>query len=326
MNYIAQAFKSHHDWWRYLVGIIVVFVAAQIGSIPFLLAVGYKTMQEGGGLTDLNDISKMMTILDSNLTLFLLLFSFAVGLAALLFIIKYLHNQPLIEATTSRPKIDWNRFFVGFGLVAITAVTFTIIDYKVNPDDYVFQFQMVPFLILAVIVVLLMPLQTSMEEYMFRGYLMQGIGVLAKNRWVPLILTSVVFGLMHIANPEVGKLGNIIMVYYIGTGFLLGIMTLMDEGLELALGFHAGNNMIAALLVTADWTVFQTNSILKDISEPSAGWDIVLPVLVLYPIYLIVLARIYKWNNWKEKLFGKVEKPVPVENEEVPFTQTENKQ
>ena len=33
------------------------------------------------------------------------------------------------------------------------------------------------------------------------------------------------------------------MIYYIGTGFLFGIMTLMDEGTELALGFHAANNL-----------------------------------------------------------------------------------
>ena len=37
----------------------------------------------------------------------------------------------------------------------------------------------------------------------------------------------------------------------------------MDDGLELAIGFHAANNLIAALLVTADWTVFQTESILN---------------------------------------------------------------
>jgi membrane protease YdiL (CAAX protease family) len=313
--FIAQAFKSLHDWWRYLVGIIVVFVAAQIGSIPFIVAVGYKSMQEGGSFSDMADMSKLMTILDSNLTLFLVLLSFVVGFVALLFMIRYLHNQPLIEATTTRPKIDWKRFFVGFGLVAVTTITFTLIDYKLNPDNYVLQFQAVPFLILALIVILLMPLQTSMEEYVFRGYLMQGIGVLAKNRWLPLILTSVTFGLLHLSNPEVGKLGNIIMVYYIGTGFLLGIMTLMDEGLELALGFHAGNNIVAALLVTADWTVFQTNSILKDVSEPSAGLDIILPVLILYPIYLIVLAKIYKWTDWKEKLFGRVEKPIVVAEE-----------
>jgi hypothetical protein len=32
-------------------------------------------------------------------------------------------------------------------------------------------------------------------------------------------------------------------VYYIGTGLFLGILTLMDE-MELALGFHAANNLV----------------------------------------------------------------------------------
>ena len=56
---------------------------------------------------------------------------------------------------------------------------------------------------------------------------MQGFGLLAKNRWFPLIVTSALFGLMHIMNPEVEKMGPIIMVYYIGTGLFLGIITLM---------------------------------------------------------------------------------------------------
>ena len=161
----------------------------------------------------------------------------------------------------------------------------------------------------------MIPLQTSFEEYLFRGYLMQGVGVLAKNKWLPLLITSVVFGGLHLANPEVDKLGNIIMIYYIGTGFFLGIMTLMDEGMELALGFHAGNNLIAALLVTADWTVFKTNSVLKDISEPSAGFDVIAPVLILYPIFLLIMAWRYKWTDWGGKLFGKVEEPIIVSDE-----------
>ena len=84
---------------------------------------------------------------------------------------------------------------------------------------------------------------------------MQGFGNLARNKWFPLVMTSLVFGLMHIFNPEVSKMGYIVLVYYIGTGLFLGLMTLMDEGLELALGFHAANNLIGALLVTTDWIV-----------------------------------------------------------------------
>jgi hypothetical protein len=99
------------------------------------------------------------------------------------------------------------------------------------------------------------------------------------------------------------------MVYYIGTGFFLGIMTLMDDGLELALGFHAANNLITALLVTANWTAFQTNSILKDTSEPAAGLDVLVPVFIVFPILLFIFSKVYKWKNWKEKLTGKVVDP-----------------
>ena len=125
---------------------------------------------------------------------------------------------------------------------------------------------------------------------------MQGLGVITKTRWVPLLATSVIFGGLHYFNPEVDKMGDIIMVFYIGTGLLLGIMTLMDEGMELALGFHAGNNLIAALLVTADWTAFQTNSIYKDVSEPNLGWDALIPVFVVFPILLLIFSKKYGWN------------------------------
>lgn len=101
------------------------------------------------------------------------------------------------------------------------------------------------------------------------------------------------------------------MFYYIGTGLFLGILTLMDEGLELALGFHAANNLVGALLITSDWSAFQTNSILKDVSEPNASLQIFIPILIIFPILLYIFAIKYKWSNWKEKLFGSI-KPLEI--------------
>ncbi len=311
--YIAQAYKYLHDWWRYfVVGLLAVFAATQIGSLPFLGALMVKVMGEGGDMSVLADPNTMMTTLESNLTLFLMLLSFVFGLLGLYLVVKYLHKQPWLSLTTSRKKTDWGRIWFGFGLIAVITIITTLVDYfYFAPDNYILQFDLIPFLILAVIAILLVPLQTSFEEYFFRGYWMQGLGVLTGNRWVPLLVTSLIFGLMHIANPEVEKIGYIIMVYYIGTGLFLGIITLMDEGLELALGFHAGNNLVGALLVTADWTVFQTHSIFKDIAEPAVGFLAIVPVFVFYPILIFIMARKYKWTNWSEKLFGKVSKPLP---------------
>ena len=304
--YIKQAFKVEHDWWLYLVGVLLVFIGSQLGQIPFLIAIITKSMANGEDLSSL-DYDAMMSILDLNLSLFLLLLSFAIGLVVVFLVVKYIHKQTLRSLTTSRAKIDWSRFWFAFLIWGVTTACFILLEYYFSPENYTFNFKPIPFLILVLISVVFIPLQTSFEEYLFRGYLMQGLGVLAKNRWVPLIFTSTIFGLLHIANPEIDKLGYALLVHYIGTGFLLGIMTLMDEGLELALGFHAANNLIAALLLTADWTAFQTHSILKDISDPEmSNVEVFFPVFVIYPILLIVFAKKYNWSNWKEKLFGTV--------------------
>ncbi|TVZ28001.1 hypothetical protein JM83_3085 [Gillisia sp. Hel_I_86] len=304
--FIQQAFNYQHSFWRYLLGLSIIILAVILGQIPLAVAM---FMEGGMDIVGMEE-NEILKILDPNLNLFLLLLTFAVGLFALFFVVKFIHYQPIGTVTTSRKKVDWGRFFFGFGLVAIFSVSVTAFDYFSNPQDYIVNFQSGPFFIMLIIALIMIPLQTSFEEYLFRGYLMQGIGVLVKNKWFPLILTSVVFGGLHFFNPEVTKMGNIIMIYYIGTGFLLGIMTLMDEGLELALGFHAGNNLLTVVLVTADWTAFQTDSLLKDISDPTAGVDVLIPIFVVYPLFLFIMAKKYGWSNWKEKLTGRVEAPV----------------
>ena len=307
--FLQQAIKSENQFWKYIVGSLIVIMASFIGQMPFLFAFIYKLISDGKKMDAINfDEKSLMATLDKNTTLFLLLFSFAVALVALYFVIKYLHQQNFKSMVTARKKIDWSRVSFAFGLWAIVTAGITAIDYYQNPQDYVLNFQLEPFLILLAIGIVMIPIQTSVEEFIFRGYLMQGFANLSYNKWFPLVMTSFIFGVMHIANPEVQKLGYITMVYYIGTGLFLGILTLMDDGMELSLGFHAANNLVGALLVTADWSAFQTHSVLKDISEPSAGFDIFLPVIIVFPILLLIFSKYYGWTNWKEKLTGNLSK------------------
>jgi uncharacterized protein len=132
-----------------------------------------------------------------------------------------------------------------------------------------------------------------------------------------LLITSVFFGLFHSANPEVAEMGFGVMIFYIGTGFLLGIMTLMDEGLELSLGFHFGNNLLAALLVTTDYSALQTDAVFKDISAQNTSdmlLEMIVSMAVTYPILLFILSKKYNWTNWKEKLTGKIQEPISLSN------------
>ena len=302
--FIEQGIKPENKFWKYILGFILFIVAYAIGQIPFTLAVLYKSISTGNGIP--SDPTELMNVLDSNLTLLLLLLTFVFAFLGIYLAVKYIHKQKFIDIVTARKKIDWERVFFSFGVWAIFSIVSIVIMYYNSPQDFIINFNLVPFLGLAIIAILLIPIQTSTEEFVFRGYLMQGFGVLFSNKWAPLLTTSILFGLMHIFNPEVDKLGYIILIYYIGTGLFLGIITLMDDGIELSLGFHAANNLIGALLVTTDWTVFQTNSILKDISDPDVGFDVIMPVIVIFPILIFIFGKKYNWSNWKEKLTGKI--------------------
>ncbi|MDA1019019.1 MAG: CPBP family intramembrane metalloprotease [Bacteroidetes bacterium] len=302
--YVENALKVKNNLWRYALGIFMIFIFTQLGSIPFIVAI----FQKGGleGAVKLSP-SNMMNILEnSNLTFFYTLFTFFIGFIGFLIVLKYLHNQSFNSITTSRKTIDFNRVFTAFVSISLILVLNVLFSVYLSPEEYVVQFNFDEFLILALIAILFIPIQTSLEEYIFRGYIMQGLGVFFKNKWFPLIFTSLSFGLLHLANPEIDKIGNIIIIHYVVTGLFLGIITLMDDGMELALGFHAGNNLLISLLVTADWTVFQTSSIFKYIGEPDVINETFFSLLIIYPLLLFYFSKKYKWSNWREKLFGKI--------------------
>jgi len=309
MNYIQQAYKGRNEWYWYLITIIIVFFGWQLfGAIPLLVtAVMYSSdMSEFARAAEDNFMSLGI---DKNLFLVLMILTFVIGLVTLLFCVKKIHKRSIKSLITSREEIDWKRFWFAFLLWGVIAGATTFFSIYTSPETHTWNFRPVPFILLLLVSFLMLPLQTSLEELLFRGYFMQGIGTLAKNRWGPLLFTSISFGLLHIANPEVAKLGYVSMVFYIGTGLFYGIVTLMDEGTELALGLHAINNITAATLVTADWVALQTDALYIDSSEPSVGFEMFLPVLILYPIMILIFSKKYGWTNWKDKLFGKIEKP-----------------
>ena len=283
----------------YLLGSFVVIIFNFIGQFPLT----YYIIESNTLDMSTGDPIELLRKIESNLQLLLILIPFLFSFIGFLWIIKKLHNTSLVKIATIREKIDFNRIVFSFVLWGILIIVMVLFDYYLYTDDYKLNFKLKEFLIMLPIAILFIPIQTSLEEFIFRGYMMEGFASLLKNSWMPLIMTSVIFGLLHIYNPEVEKLGYSILIYYIGTGFFLGILSIMDQGIELSLGFHAANNLITALLVTSSWTVFQTESILIDISEPNLFSEIVFSLLILYPLFLLVMSKKYNWNNWKEKMF-----------------------
>ncbi len=302
MTYIQQAFKGRNDILTLI--LVTIFVA----GIFILNFITYLISTE-------EDMEAAYAFLDSFppiISLIINLLPFAVLLILLFIFVKFVNERSIMSLTTSRDKIDWGRIFFSFALIVIITIVSFGVSYYADPSQIELQFNPVKFGILLIVSLILFPFQIGLEEYLFRGYYMQQIGIMVRNRWFPLILTSVLFGIAHSANPEVAEMGYITMIFYIGTGLLLGIMTLMDEGLELALGFHLGNNLLAALLVTSDWSALKTDAIFKYTAEEAntTAMEILVPVLIFYPIILLILGKKYNWSNWGDKLFGKVKKPL----------------
>ena len=308
-RFIEMAFEGRNEWWRYLATLFLVFLGWQfIGVIP-LFAYSYMKADSIQDWIEAAESAFLGLGIDSNLYLLLIIFSFIGGLAFLVLGIRTIHHRSVQSLVSSRSKIDWNRIRFGFAFWFLVSVLLISLDYISHPEDFLNNFKPVPFAILAVVSIVFIPFQTSFEELLFRGYLMQGFGLMFRNAWAPLFLTSIGFGLLHAFNPEVEKLGPMILLYYIGTGFLFGIITLMDQGTELALGMHAANNIVAAMIVTVDWAVFQTEALLIDKSEPSLGVEMLLPLLIVYPLAIFFLARKYRWKDWKQRLAGRIQAP-----------------
>jgi len=288
------------NFWYYILGSFILILFSFIGQLPMIPFLPTELPSPDANPMDL------FKSIPSNLRFFLILLSFVAVVPGIWLVVKKLHDLPIMSILSGIKKIDLERVMFSFMLWGSIVSAFVFLEYSLNPESYEINFKLKEFLILAVIAILFIPIQTSVEEIVFRGYLMQGFGHWLNSRFMALFLTSVVFGSMHLANPELTALGYEFIFLYITVGFVLGIMTLMDDGLELAIGFHAANNLIASLLLTADWTVFQTESILIDISEPSLGITDWLAPFIIYPILLAIFARKYSWTNWKEKLFSKV--------------------
>ena len=299
--FLNQALVYKNPFWMYLLGSFVIIIFVIIGQLPITFFITKESISAAGG-----DPMVALRSLDKNLQLILLLIPFLVGFLGLFLVVKKIHNRSLTSISTSRKSLDWNRIMYAFSVWSLVSILLIFGDYFFNPDSYEWNFNLKSFSLLLIISILLMPIQTSLEEYIFRGYLMQGFSFLFNSRWVALFITSIVFGSLHFSNPEVQKLGLGVMAYYIGTGLFLGILTLMDDGIELALGFHASNNIMTALLVTSSWTVFQTESILIDISEPTLGGETFFSLFILYPGFIFLMSRKFNWSGWKNKLISKL--------------------
>jgi membrane protease YdiL (CAAX protease family) len=292
--------SSKNEIARIVLTIAIVFLTyIVLGQLPLMLAVRFSDAE----VATIGEPSLQVyaQVFGKNTLLFYLLFPFLTAFIALIVCIKYIHKKSIRSYFTERKKFDVKRFFHAFFVWGIVLTGFLIVSLYTS-SELTWNFDIHLFLPLLVIAVLFIPIQTSFEEFFFRGYLFNIIKTPIKKSWLIVLFTGVIFGLMHGANPEIEVLGYGILVYYILTGIFLGLLRLMDDGLELSMGYHAVNNLFAALIISNEWQAFQTDALFIDHAKPTFGWDALLTICCFQPLLLLYFAKKYKWSNWKDKL------------------------
>lgn len=300
--FYQAARRGDNAFFKYILTLLSTVIGAVVGQIPLMIVVAREASNQGVALEGF-DIYGLG--LDENYLLFLLLLSFLGAAAGLYLGVRYFHFKRIKDILSGRPRLDWGRIAFGFLLWLGLNALIEVFSYWSVPEAYTFQFEPAPFALLLLLSVTLLLVQTSVEEALFRGYLLQGLGLAFRYRWIALLITSLCFGILHFANLEVDTFGaEVMMAYYIGIGLILGIITLMDEGAELALGMHAATNIYGATFVGYAGSSLQTPALfhLKSMNAPL----MLLAAMLSGLVFVGLAARRYGWSDW-----GKLLRRVP---------------
>jgi membrane protease YdiL (CAAX protease family) len=304
MKFLERALDGTNQVWRYVLVIVGGFLGGQmLGMIPLMIVMGAKTIVEGGaeGLNASNAADLTGLGISHNLGLFLMLLPSVASLFLIIFLIRWLHGRRFTETVNGRGKVRWERVASGAIVWGIVGLISFGLGYWMNPGDFIFQFDAKKFGVLVVISLVMLPLQTTSEELLFRGYLAQGVAAWTRRRWMAIVVPAVVFGLMHCVNPEVKAFGFWeMMANYILLGLVFGLVAVMDDGIELAIGMHAVNNILACLTATHPAMALQTDALF--VVEPGDAMDSFMEMLVTSILVVSYFASKYRWDF---KILGK---------------------
>ncbi len=297
-NHLECVTAQKSQWYWYLLVIFICFMATNtVGAIPLFIILITQWIQNPKPLTDINSFSQesMMSGIDSNLYLASMAFSFVVFLAVAIWIIKMFHGRSWTEVINGTKRVRWSRFFVGLAVWGVLQVGSFAINYMTDPNNFEFRFEPVRFIFLTIITLTMLPIQSSCEEFVFRGYLAQGVASWTGSRLWALLIPSVLFALLHSANPEVTKYGfGVMMANYFLIGLTFGLISLLDDGIELAMGAHSINNILGSMLMTYEGSALRTDALFKaKIINP--GEDLFIAVISSI-VFIGILAFIYKWK------------------------------
>lgn len=300
MNHIERIYDGENQWWKYLLVIIFGFFGGQVlGLFPSIVVVAGQVIENPNQDLDFDAILNLTQLgYSKNFNLFMMLVPFVMMLAISMLLVNWLHKRKFSEIVNGTQSIRWGRIKYAFLIWFLISALSIVAEYFLEPELFHWNFNLENFSILVLISVIMIPLQTTAEEYFFRGYFFQSVGAATRSRLAAAIVPGIIFGLLHSANPEVQEYGFwMAMPHYLLSGIVFGLLTAVDDGMELALGAHAANNLFLSIFITEKSAVFQTDALFY-VSELALDFSALIMAIAINIIFIILLHRKYKFN-WK---------------------------
>lgn len=287
ISFLENASEGKNNWWRYLLTVIVSLVGGSLlaGIILGMLLAVISVFFAG----EISNIYPFIQSTISNPIFLVVLVGISYTISVFLFYIclRFVHHKKFLSVINTVSGLRWKLLFKGLVLWALILFILSLPSLIFNQGGYEITYNSESFLILLIICLLAFPIQASFEEILFRGYLMQGFSLVSKKPWVPLVLTSLIFGSVHVLNGTNLYMDLSIVASTFIIGMMLGIIALGDNGIETAMGVHIANNLYVALFLnSADSGLPGLPSMVTtQASEPFSG----LPFLILAALLMITI-------------------------------------
>ncbi len=291
ISYIDAARWGNASIWRYILGgFLILFIWLIIGGVAtaiLLVAVG---IFQGLPLDDLAQLvfdPSLLGYIPYYLVLNLGFFFFMFGIWL---VVRLVHGRSVRSLVTAKSSVNWRRIGVGFIVWALLLGIGTLVEYLFSPETFSFTFDARIFIPFALLAIVITPIQTTVEELFFRGYLVQAGSLISRNWFFLSIWSGVLFALPHFTNPEVAANTAVVMLTFFVLGAFLAWISLKDGTIELAIGVHAANNLMAGLLVTFPESVLPTPAILTT-THFDPVFSLIAEIIICTLFYLLVFVR-----------------------------------
>jgi hypothetical protein len=234
----------NYAWWKPVLGIVLVIVGMMVVA-PLLLMpilIGGVMFEDGSFWENFEKAATLEEVGPAAL----LYLNLALGSSILVcwFVMRVVHRMRPRWLTSVVPKMRWKLFFIFVGISVVALVAQIIVslllpgDQEADLSGQVNDFTTTTVL-LGLIVLLTTPFQAAGEEYVFRGYLMQALGSLTRNKWLTLLATSTLFAVAH------GVQNFPLFFDRFMFGFIAGWLVIRTGGLEAGIAMHILNNFLA---------------------------------------------------------------------------------